>query len=437
RRFRTHQLDHLDLVELMPAFDPAHVAPRRHLLAPKARRVRGQVNRQTVLVERLIAMQARQWNLGGRDKPEIILVVVVHRVRVLRQMPGTGGRLATNHQRRNYFEITLLPLDVEHPRNQRALEPRAGTAQNIEPRPRQFHPAIEIDDPKILAQFPMRQWLERSELVRRTLGLDDAVIRLARANDNIRPRNVGQCERQLFYSLLRKAELRAKHQQRIAGIDRLTLGKSLFIRFLGANLRDLSRALLRRQLADFPRAPLAIRSQLIDLALKLAALLISLEQSIDFGGLDPSLGEFALYEIGPFTNQLNIQHSECVPQQFNLQPLARRVNRHDIKAHLGLVRSITLRKSFRRAPHPLLLALIDGLLGRTRRAAPPSFHLDEHQSVAVHRDEIDLGSRRAKIPRDDPVTVPAQMLLSSALPAPSKRKLYSKRCQPRHGPVNR
>src|SRR5207253_7998283 len=40
RRLGTDELHHLDLVELVPALDAAHVAPRGHLLAPEAARVR-------------------------------------------------------------------------------------------------------------------------------------------------------------------------------------------------------------------------------------------------------------------------------------------------------------------------------------------------------------------------------------------------------------
>ena len=230
--------------------------------------------------------------------------------------------------------------------------------------------------------------------------------------------------------LLRFTQLRPEHQQRIARIDRLALGQLLFISFLGANLRDLSRALLGRQLADLARPPLPIGAQLIDFALQLAPRLIGLEQPIDFRRIDAALGQLALHEIGPFTNQLDIQHSECVPQKFNLQPLARRVNRDDVEAHRDLVRAIARRKHFRRAPYLFLLALIDGFLRRTRITTAPRLHLDKHQRLAIHRNDIDLCSRRAKIPRNDPIAVAPQILLRRALPAPPQRKLRPQRFQP-------
>src|SRR5208283_5886918 len=247
--------------------------------------------------------------------------------------------------------VSLLPLDVEHPRYQRALEPCARAAQDIETRAGEFYAAIEIDDSEILAEFPMRERLERGELYRRSLGSDYAVVGLAGADNDVRPRDIGKCKRQFLDLPLCETKICAQLQQRVADIFRYggvgeKLVQFLFVGFLSANFGDLGGAFLRRQLADFPRAALAIGADLIEFALKLATLLVNFEQSVDFSGIDPPLGQFALYEIGPFTNQLDIQHSECVPQQFNFQPLARRVNRHDIEAHLDFVRAIAPRKHF-------------------------------------------------------------------------------------------
>ena len=128
-----------------------------------------------------------------------------------------------------------------------------------------------------------------------------------------------------------------------------------------------------------------------------------------------------------FTNQLDIQHSECVPQQFNLQPLARRVNRDDIEAHLDFVRAIAPPQKFPpRAESAFCLRSSTASSGAPAVATAPRLHLDEHQRLAVHRDEIDFRSGRAKIPRNDPVADPPQILFGSALAAPPKRKLRSK-----------
>src|SRR5882757_7824235 len=266
----------------MPALDAPYVAAGRHLLAPKARRVSRHVNRQPIFVESFVAMKTGQWHLGGWDEPEIIFVVMVHRVGVLRQMPSAGDRLAIDHQRRNYLEVPLLlSLDIEHPRDQRAFEPRTRAAQDIETRPGEFHAAIEIDDPEILAEFPMRERLERGELERRPFGFYYAVVGLAFADRHIGARNIRQLEHQRMEFAFRQSELRSQLEQRIAGSGRQiggcvgeNLGELLFVRFLGANSCDLGGALVWRELADLARASLAVGSQLIDFSLKLSALLI-------------------------------------------------------------------------------------------------------------------------------------------------------------------
>src|SRR5208337_1103503 len=123
-----------------------------------------------------------------------------------------------HHKRRDYLEISLLSLDLEHPRDQRALEPCARAAQHIETRPREFYSAIEIDNSEILADFPMRERLERGELGRRSLGSDYAIVGLARAGDDVRSGDIGEVEGQLLDLPLRQTELRAPPQQGIAGI---------------------------------------------------------------------------------------------------------------------------------------------------------------------------------------------------------------------------
>src|ERR1035437_1286585 len=143
----------------------------------------------------------------------------------------------------------------------------------------------------------MRERLERGELKRRSLGFDYAVVGLARADDDVRPRDIGDRKCQLLNLPLRQTELHTQ-AQRGAEIYTFTgqgevsrkLGQLLFVRFLRANRGDLGRAFLGRELADFPRAPLAFGSDLIDFALKLATLLVNLEDSIDFSRVDLSLG---------------------------------------------------------------------------------------------------------------------------------------------------
>ena len=59
-----------------------------------------------------------------------------------------------------------------------------------------------------------------------------------------------------------------------------------------------------------------------------------------------------------------------------------------------------------------------------RRA--PGLDLDEHQRLAVHRDQVDLGARATKIALQDPVAVPPQMTLRDPFaPAPQRNPIQA------------
>jgi hypothetical protein len=163
--------------------------------------------------------------------------------------------------------------------------------------------------------------------------------------------------------------------------------------------------------------------------LKLSALAVSRNKSIDFSGIDPSLAEFRLYKIRLLANQLDIEHLECVPQEFNSKMFARGINRHDVETQLPVADAILHRKCLGSTAHPQLLALIDGVLGRAGGSAAPRLYFDEHQRLAVDCDQIYFRSGSAKIPRDDPVAVALQIFFGGALTAAAERQLCS---QPRN-----
>ena len=71
RVLRAHELHHLDLVELMAAFDAAHIASGRHLLAPEARREGDVFDGQQVGVEDLLAVQISDRDLRRRNEPDV------------------------------------------------------------------------------------------------------------------------------------------------------------------------------------------------------------------------------------------------------------------------------------------------------------------------------------------------------------------------------
>ena len=122
-----------------PRLMPRTSRPGRHLLAAEARRVGDVVDRQRVAVEDLVAVEVGHRHLGGRDQPEVLLGVAVEVVAELRQVAGADQALALHHRGRVDLGVAVLAgVQVEHPGDQRALQPRARAAaarRSASPRP--------------------------------------------------------------------------------------------------------------------------------------------------------------------------------------------------------------------------------------------------------------------------------------------------------------
>ena len=66
------------------------------------------------------------------------------------------------HERRIDLRETGIDLQVDHPRDERALQRRAGAAQHVEARARQLRAARDVEDAERLADLPVRLRRERS-----------------------------------------------------------------------------------------------------------------------------------------------------------------------------------------------------------------------------------------------------------------------------------
>src|SRR6185437_12663578 len=58
-----------------------------------------------------------------------------------------------------------------------------------------------------------------------------------------------------------------------------------------------------------------------------------------------------------------------------------------------------------------LLVRVHCFLGRSGLSRATRLDLDEYQRLAIHRDQVNLGARTAKIALQDPVTLALQMTL--------------------------
>ena len=192
---RSHQLDELDLIELVLADQPARVLAARARLRAEARRVRGQPDREVRGVEDLIHVEVGDLDLGGRRQEQIMVGILVgpdgelelEQVRLeLRQLPGAAQRRAPHDRRWPHLGVAMRRVEIEHVVDERAGQLRCAIAEHGEPRPGDPRAGLEVEDAEALADLPVRL---RREAIRGLVapGVEDRVVLLAGAR---RPRGV-------------------------------------------------------------------------------------------------------------------------------------------------------------------------------------------------------------------------------------------------------
>ena len=112
------------------------------------------------------------------------------------RLPGADQRLLQHQKRRVDLLVAVLPrVEIEHPGDQRPLQPRAIAAQNVEARPGDLHPALEVDDAQRLGKLPMRLRGEVECALRPVFG-DHDVAALVRGDRDMLQRHVGHLQQQ-------------------------------------------------------------------------------------------------------------------------------------------------------------------------------------------------------------------------------------------------
>ncbi len=248
------ELDQLHLVELVPALDAAHVPAGAHLLPPEAGRVRHVADRQPVAIQDLFPVEVGHRRLGGRDPPEVLLRVVVEVVAELGQVACAHQHFRLDHVRRVDLGVAVLRrVQVEHPGDQRPLQPRARAFEHVEARAAELDPPLEVDDVQRSPQVPMRQRLE-VERSQRPFLAHHHVLALVPTHRHAGMRQVGD----------------AQH-----GVPEVDLHPAQLLIQAGDLLPDLRHARLERlplralpcphQLADLLRAGVALGPQRLHL----------------------------------------------------------------------------------------------------------------------------------------------------------------------------
>src|SRR2546429_564921 len=71
-------------------------------------------------------------------------------------MRARDQRLARREERRIDLGESVRELEIDHPRDERALECGARATQNVEARARHLRSARDIEDPELFTDLPMR-----------------------------------------------------------------------------------------------------------------------------------------------------------------------------------------------------------------------------------------------------------------------------------------
>ena len=95
-------------------------------------------------------------------------------------------------------------------------------------------------------------------------------------------------------------------------------------------------------------------------------------------------------------------------------------DRDHVEAHRRVERAGACGVDFRGATDAALLALIDRLLRRAGAYPAARLDLDKDQAPALRRDQIDFGTRGAKVALENPVASPPEITLGIALASPAE-----------------
>lgn len=126
-------LDHLDLVELVQANEPARIATSAARLFAEARREGAVFERQLIGAQDLIGVDVRELHFSGGDKIETFCGLEQVFLE-LRKLTGTRERLGVRHDRTPPFLVATRDVRIGHEADERALETSTKPAQQHEAR---------------------------------------------------------------------------------------------------------------------------------------------------------------------------------------------------------------------------------------------------------------------------------------------------------------
>ena len=165
------ELDELHLLELMLADEAADVLAVAAGLGPEAGGEGAEADGEVGFVERFVAEEIGDGDLGGGDEPVVVVgelafvgaaVVGVEEVfGKLGQLAGAKERAAVDHGGRQDLGVAVLAsVEVEHEGGEGSLEAGALAEVDGEAGAGDFGGAFEVEDAEGLADLPVRAWGE-------------------------------------------------------------------------------------------------------------------------------------------------------------------------------------------------------------------------------------------------------------------------------------
>ncbi len=295
-----HEIDHLDLVELVHAQHAARHLARAARLAAEARRIGRQLDRKLLSVQNVVAVVVRDRDLRRRDEPEVVHVAVVQVFGELRQLARARHGRRIHDERRQHFRIPLLlAVQVEHVLDERALQLGALSQDDREARARQLDAAREVENAQFLADFHVVQNREVAVLPF-AHEPHDLVRRAVQPRRDLRRGDVGDHEERFAQIVLDRGQFAVDFGDAVAHGAHLGLGRGN----VAAGGGDF---------ADFLRRGVALGLQRLGLAQKRAAFRVQIARLLEPCTLHAAAGErlrggfkivSQLLDIDHFSNSL-------------------------------------------------------------------------------------------------------------------------------------
>ena len=187
----------------------------------------------------------------------------------------------------------LARVEVEHPRDERALQARPGAAQHVEARPRDLDAALEVDDAELRAELPVRQRreIEAGELAFRP---QDHVGRLVRADGDIGVREIRNLEHPAVELLLGRGHRPLRGRDALAG-RALRGDRPLALRRVGDG-------------ADRLRGAGALGAERLERVHRFPPPAVRREERIHLGGGKADLAELGLHALRLGADETDVEH---------------------------------------------------------------------------------------------------------------------------------